>query len=290
MKKRDCPTCNGGDRGRGREDSRDRGRDARRRSPSSDYSRGRGRDRRDDRDGFRSHGGRDGYRGREDRGGRDDRNRRDDRDGGRGGRDSRSNSRGRDDRDYGRQTKQREERFDDRRSNGSARDLPPVQAKFQDEKPAEPTKEDMLPLQRLDDLLDCLENECKYHVSDRKDVVVVFTADNEGWKSMSSKFVGLAKHVNRKLIVYETDPAKAPEIAEKYSISAEKLPAVMFFRDKAELDRFVDPKFDDVEKAILELAGMDTPVEQAAEPKEKAEQKQNPEVEAEERQGSPPRD
>ena len=284
MKKRDCPTCNG------REDSRDRGR-GRGRSPSSEYSRGRGRDRRNDRDGgrdgYRSRGGdrsgRDGYRDRDDRGGRDDRNRRHP--------DSRSNSRGRDDRDYGRQTKQRQERdFDDRRSQGSARDLPPVQAKFQDEKPAEPTKEGMLPLQRLDDLLDCLENEIKYHVSDRKDVVVVFTADNEGWNSMSSNFVGLAKHVNRKLIVYETDAAKAPEIAEKYAISVDKLPAVMFFRDNKELDRFVDPKFDDVEKAILELAGMDPPVEQAAEPKEVVEQKQNPEVEAEERQGSPPRD
>ena len=66
-------------------------------------------------------------------------------------------------------------------------------------------------------------------------------------------------------------------MAEDYSIAVDKLPAFLFFRDGKEIDKLVEPKFEDLDDSVLELSGL-SPENAEPEVKGKAEAQQNPEI------------
>ena len=76
-------------------------------------------------------------------------------------------------------------------------------------------------------------------------------------------------------------------MAEKYQITLDKLPTFLFFRDGEEIDKLVEPKFDDLDDGVLELSGLAPEKGEKIEPELKAKPEiKNPEAD----QGSPPRD
>lgn len=131
-----------------------------------------------------------------------------------------------------------------------------------------------------------LDDELKYPANQRKDIVIAFiSSENEGCVSMLPKLQVLADTVEKRTIIYLVDVEKKPGMAEEYQIAVEKLPAFLFYRDGKEIDKLVEPKFEELDDGVLELSGLQ-PAKDEPEVKGKPDEQPNPEVD----QGSPPRD